>query len=292
MNLIEVKVITTQEAVPAVSNILMEQNAQGIQIDDAKGDGTAAVITYFPDDVDIKTIKANVEAKTKNLTEFGLNPGAAKVLVDDIEEKSWAYNWEDYYHAERITRYLTIVPAWEDYKSSESDQLIIKLDPGMAFGTGTHPTTKMSMQALEATLRGGEKLFDVGTGSGVLSIAARLLGAGEIEAWDNDPIAVASTKKNFDLNPGMNDIKVSENSLLEGIKGKADVIVANMLAEVLIPLVPQAAEHLDKGGKFITAGIYADKLAIMLETLKDSGFTINQVTSADDWRSIIATKGE
>ena len=162
----------------------------------------------------------------------------------------------------------------------------------MAFGTRTHPTTKMAMQALEMTLRGGEKLFDVGTGSGVLSIAARKLGANQIEAWDNDPIAVEATKKNFALNPGMNNIKVSVNSLLDGINGKADVIVANMLADVLLPLIPQAVEHLDKGGKFITAGIYADKLEIMLKNLKENGFKINQVTEVDNWRSIIATKGE
>lgn len=292
MNLIEIKVKTTQEAVPAVSNILMEQNAQGIQIDDAKNDGNATVITYFPDDVDIKKIKKDVETQTKKLIDFGLNPGNVEVVISDIEEKSWAHNWEDYYHAERITRYLTIVPAWEDYQSKESDQLIIKLDPGMAFGTGTHPTTKMAMQALEMTLRGGEKLFDVGTGSGVLSIAARKLGANQIEAWDNDPIAVEATKKNFALNPGMNSIKVSVNSLLDGINGKADVIVANMLADVLLPLIPQAVEHLDKGGKFITAGIYADKLEIMLKNLKENGFKINQVTEVDNWRSIIATKGE
>lgn len=292
MNLIEIKVLTTQEAVPAVSNILMEQDAQGLQIDDNHEDGTAAVITYFPEQVDINKIKQVVEDKTKALTEFGLNPGNVKVLVSDIEEKSWAYNWEDYYHAERITRYLTIVPAWEDYQDPESDQLIIKLDPGMAFGTGTHPTTKMAMQALETTLRGGERVFDVGTGSGVLSIAARKLGAGEIKAWDNDPIAVASTKKNFALNAGMSDVQVEVNSLLEGIEGKADVIVANMLAEVLLPLIPQAITHLDQGGKFITAGIYADKLAIMVQKLKQVGFKIDQIIEVDDWRAIIATKGE
>lgn len=292
MNLIEFKVITTKEAVPAVSNILMEQAAQGIQIDDDTNDDAATVITYFSENVDVDELKKIIENKTKALKKFGLNPGQANVLVSDIEEKSWAYNWEDYYHAERITRYLTIVPAWEDYQKKASDQLIIKLDPGMAFGTGTHPTTKMAMQALEITLRGGEKVFDVGTGSGVLSIAARKLGAGKIEAWDNDPIAVESTKKNFALNPGTEDITVSVNSLLDGIIGTAEVIVANMLAEVLLPLIPQAVSHLNQGGKFIMAGIYVDKLEIILKTLEQNGFKINQVMEVDDWRSIIATKGE
>ncbi len=291
LNLIEVKVMTKQEAVPAVSNILMEAGAQGVQIDDHKLEDVA-VISYFPDDADIKSILLKIRAKVVNLTAYGLNPAPAKVTARSLSDAKWATTWEKYYHAERVTRFLTIVPAWEDYENKETNQIIIKLNPGMAFGTGTHPTTKMAMQALETILRGNETVFDVGTGSGVLAVTSRKLGAGDIFAWDNDKNAVESAKKNIALNMGMQNIQVGINSLLEEIIGTADVIVANMLAEVLLPLVPQAADHLKKGGKFITAGIYFDKLDDMIDELNQHGFVINQVMSVDNWRSIIATKGE
>ncbi|WP_413627376.1 50S ribosomal protein L11 methyltransferase [Fructilactobacillus vespulae] len=290
MDLIKMKVITTNEAVEAVSNILMEQDAQGIQIEE--GNNKVNVITYFPSSTDILKIQKLVTAKTQALKEYGLNPGEAKVVINEVKQSDWANKWESYYHVERVTRFLTVVPAWEDYQPETGDQILIKLDPKMAFGTGTHPTTKMSMQALENVIRGGEKVFDVGTGSGVLSIVAQKLGAGKIRAWDNDPVAIESAAKNLELNDDVHDIDLGVNSLLDGISDKADVVVANMLAEVLLPLIPQVNERLNKSGKLILAGIYADKLNDIKLALDEQNFVIEQISELGNWRSIVAIKGE
>lgn len=290
MDLIKMKVITTNEAVEAVSNILMEQDAQGIQIEE--GNNKVNVITYFPSSTDILKIQKLVMAKTQALKEYGLNPGEAKVVINEVKQSEWANKWESYYHVERVTRFLTVVPAWEDYQPETGDQILIKLDPKMAFGTGTHPTTKMSMQALENVIRGGEKVFDVGTGSGVLSIVAQKLGAGKIRAWDNDPVAIESAAKNLELNDDVHDIDLGVNSLLDGISDKADVVVANMLAEVLLPLIPQVNERLNKSGKLILAGIYADKLNDIKLALDEQNFVIEQISELGNWRSIVAIKGE
>ncbi|USS87374.1 50S ribosomal protein L11 methyltransferase [Fructilactobacillus hinvesii] len=289
MKLIEVRVTTTNEAVEAVSNLLITAGAQGIQIDDQLPGKQVAVLTYVTEAGDLTKLVQQVEQGLAHFPEYGLNPGVATITTEPVDDR-WTTEWEQYYHAERITRYLTVVPNWEDYQPEQTDQKVIRLDPGMAFGTGTHPTTKMALQALEISLRGEETVFDVGTGSGVLSIGARLLGAGTIRAWDNDPVAVESARQNLAANPNMADIAVETNSLLTGIDGTADVIVANMLAEVLLPLIPQVPRHLNPQGHLILAGIYADQLAKVEPQLKQHHFTVEQTMVAGNWRALIATQ--
>ena len=160
----------------------------------------------------------------------------------------------------------------------------------MAFGTGTHPTTKLMLQALEMTLRGGESLLDVGTGSGVLSIAAKQLGAGAVQAFDLDPVAVASAKKNLALNPVAADVQVAQNSLLDGINTQVDVVVANILAEIILPLIPQALANLKPGGTFLTSGIIKDKFETVKQAQEDAGFVIDETLRIKDWYGIIAHK--
>lgn len=313
MDLVKVSVKTSHEAVDAVSNILMEQGATGVQIDDRNdyevlkreanwdqyelGDSRtdynlneAQVSAYFKDKIDVDNVVKKVKNKVGSLNQFGLDPGPNLVSVKSVKDEDWATSWEKYYHPERVTRFLTVVPSWEDYDIKNSDELMVRLDPGMAFGTGTHPTTKLAMQALEMTIRGDEIMLDVGTGSGVLSIAARELGAGTINAYDVDDVAVKSAEKNIALNPGMQEIQVKVNNLLDGINIKADVVVANILAEIIIPLIPQAEKCLNDGGIFITSGIIADKLDEVVATLKKHHFKINQVLTMKDWRSVIAEK--
>lgn len=195
---------------------------------------------------------------------------------------------EKYYHPVRITRYLTVVPSWEDYQPENTDEKVIRLDPGRAFGTGTHPTTRLALLALEKEIRGSESMIDVGTGSGVLSIAAKYLGAGEIDAYDIDDEAIKATKENVALNPIAKDINIGTNSLLDGISKKVDLIVANILAEIIIPLIPQAKECLNPGGKFITSGIINDKKDLIVNELTKHGFVIDEILNQKDWYSIIA----
>ena len=204
-----VTVETSTEAVDAVSYILTDTGAAGIQIEDAAdfaklkpgryGDEIidpssiphrqtgAAVTGYYPSSVFVPELLPGIKQRVLKLKEFGLNPMPATVKSEAIENQDWKTAWEKYYHPVRVTRTLTVVPEWEDYQPSSDEKLLI-LDPGMAFGTGTHPTTQLMLQALELTVRGGESMLDVGTGSGVLSIAAKLLGVGKIKAYDIDEV--------------------------------------------------------------------------------------------------------
>ncbi|MTV81269.1 50S ribosomal protein L11 methyltransferase [Secundilactobacillus folii] len=309
-----VTVKTTNEAVEAVSNILMEHGASGVQIDDAKDyeqlekvdwakkgeivnvdeiphvKSGADVTAYFPATIFVPEIVPEIKQQVAELVKFGLNTGAGTVNTDKVDEANWATAWQKYYHPVRVTRFLTVVPSWEDYQPKVKDERIIRLDPGMAFGTGTHPTTKLSLQALEIILHGGERLIDVGTGSGVLSIAAKQLGAGDIRAFDLDQVAVESAAKNLALNPVAKDVKVTANNLLTGISGEADVIVANILAEVILPLIPQAWSLLPVHGYFVTSGIIAEKVDKVVAAQRKQGFKIIQTLKMGDWYGVIAQK--
>lgn len=309
-----VTVKTTNEAVEAVSNLLMEHGASGVQIDDqadyeqfrhvdwaSKGEilnvdeiphvqSGAHVTAYFPATVFVPEIVPEIKQQVEGLTQFGLAVEPAEVVTDKVDETNWATAWQKYYHPVQVTRFLTVVPSWEDYTPQHADERLIVLDPGMAFGTGTHPTTKLSMQALEMVIHGGERLIDVGTGSGVLSIAAKQLGVGDVRAYDLDQVAVDSAQKNLALNPVASTVKVAANNLLTGISGEADIIVANILAEVIIPLIPQAWALLPVHGYFVTSGIISDKVSDILAAQRQQGFRIIQTHKMGDWYGVIAQK--
>ncbi len=310
----EISVITSSEAVEAVANILMERGATGVSIEDSKDFDQlkpgkygehgeiidpasvphlsvgAIVSAYYPESKRIEEQLPALTERIRGLSKFGLNPGPAEIKTNPVVDENWKTAWEKYYHPVHVTRYLTIVPSWDDYqKQSELEQLI-RLDPGMAFGTGTHPTTQLSLQALEIILRGGESLIDVGTGSGVLSIAAKLLGADDVSAYDVDDVAVRSAQKNMQLNPVAKEIPVAANDLLAGIYRQVDVIVANILAEIIVPLVPQANTNLKPGGYFLMSGIIKDKLSVVQDALIQNKFKIVEVLSMADWVAVIAQK--
>lgn len=287
MDWTELVVETTNEAIDAVTNILMENEAGGVQIDDDDLNDVR-IITYFPANVNVAEKVPELEMQIKGLSRFGIDSGKATVKLSDVNDDSWRDVWKKYYHPVRITRYLTIVPSWEDYQPENADEKVIRLDPGRAFGTGTHPTTRLALLALEKEIRGSESMIDVGTGSGVLSIAAKYLGAGEIDAYDIDDEAIKATKENVALNPIAQDINIGTNSLLDGISKKVDLIVANILAEIIVPLIPQAKECLNPGGKFITSGIINDKKDLIVNELTKHGFVIDEILNQKDWYSIIA----
>ena len=287
MDWTELVVETTNEAIDAVTNILMENEAGGVQIYDSDLNDVR-IITYFPANVNVAEKVPELEMQIKGLSQFGIDPGKATVKLSDVNDDSWRDVWKKYYHPVRITRYLTIVPSWEDYKPENDDEKVIRLDPGRAFGTGTHPTTSLALLALEKGIRVKETMIDVGTGSGVLSIAAKYLGAGEIDAYDIDEEAIKATKENVDLNPVAKDINIGTNSLLDGIDKKVDLIVANILAEIIVPLIPQAKDCLNPGGKFITSGIIKDKKDKIVEKLTENGFVVDEILNQKDWYSIIA----
>ena len=309
----EVKVTTESEAVEAGSNILMEAGASGVAIEDALDfenyqedqygelldketfsslEEGAVVMAYFPETIFLPEILPFIKDSITELPEFGLNIGENIVEVSEVEESDWATAWKKYYHPVRVTRYLTIVPSWEKYEPKHEDEKIITLDPGMAFGTGTHPTTNLTLQALETVLRGGETVLDVGTGSGVLSIASSLYGAKDIYAYDLDEVAVRSAQENVDLNANTENIHVSANDLLVGVEQEADVIVANILADIIVLMVEDAWRLLKPEGTLIVSGIIEDKKDMVLEEMYAQGFEVDRIFQQKDWFAIILKKPE
>lgn len=311
MKWIEVSVQTANEAVEAVSNILIEAGSQGVSIEDRQDflqvpdDGlgqvwaldeadfsTEGVIikAYFPETLFLPEILIDIKERILKLTTVGLAIEPNILTVAEVTETNWATAWKKYYHPLKVTRFLTVVPSWEDYEPKYEDERIIRLDPGLAFGTGTHPTTRLSLQSLEASMIGEETILDVGTGSGVLSIAAKALGAGKVYAYDLDDVAVQSAYDNIQLNEYAQDIQVSANDLLKGVEIKADIVVANILAEIIVPLIPDAWEALKPNGLFLTSGIIESKKGTILSHLREQGFEISQILQMKDWVAVIAQK--
>jgi ribosomal protein L11 methyltransferase len=214
-----------------------------------------------------------------------------KVTISEVNEEEWATAWKKYYNPVKISEKFTIVPTWEIYEPVSSDELIIELDPGMAFGTGTHPTTVMCIQALERTVRPGDRVIDVGTGSGVLSIAAAMLGAEDVRAYDLDDVAVTTAKLNIKLNKVSQSVDISQNNLLDGVEEhSADVIVANILAEVILRFTDDVARVVKPGGSFIASGIIQQKKELVKDALIEAGFEIAETILMEDWVAIIAKR--
>src|SRR5690606_25826245 len=292
----EISIHTTQEAVEPVSNILHEAGASGVVIEDPfdltkeREDVFGEIYQLNPDDypdegVIVKaylpvnsflgeTIEEIKEA-INNLLLFDIDLGHNRISINEVHEEEWATAWKKYYHPVKISERFTIVPTWEEYEPVHSDELIIELDPGMAFGTGTHPTTVMSIQALEKTVKTGDTVVDVGTGSGVLSIAAALLDAKNIIALDLDEVAVESAKENIQLNHLQGKVEVRKGDLLTGLTVKdVDVLVANILADIIVRLTKDASSIVRKGGYFITSGIIQAKRQEVKQALDEAGFDI------------------
>ncbi|PID00468.1 50S ribosomal protein L11 methyltransferase [Sporosarcina sp. P29] len=308
----EVSVHTTHEATEAVANILHEAGASGVVIEDSEEPGKERVDQYgeiyaldkddFPSEGVI--IKAylpvnsfinetveNLELEIEGLRQFSLNPGRFTIGITEVDEEDWANSWKQYFHPVKISKRFTIVPTWEEYTPVESDELIIELDPGMAFGTGTHPTTVLCLQALEKYLEPGQTIVDVGTGSGVLAIGAALLGAKHITALDLDEVAVRAAQENVTYNHADDRITVLKGNLLDSIEEPPDMIIANILAEVIMSFSKDAYQLVKPGGLFITSGIIGAKREEVRNDLTAQGFEIVETVLMEDWVAIIARKG-
>lgn len=302
----ELSVVVNREAQEAVANILVESGSQGVAIEDSadylgpvgkygelfpevEQSDMIKITAYYPESMAIEAIKSEVSQAIRQLPDFGLKTGQMSLSHHELAEADWAENWKRYYQPTRISHDLTIVPSWTDYQPSQGEK-IIKLDPGMAFGTGTHPTTKMSLYALEQVLRGGETVLDVGTGSGVLSIASSLLGAKAIYAYDLDDVAVRVAQENIALNPDMGNIHAAIGNLLEGVDQEADVIVANILADILVNLTDDAYRLVKDEGYLILSGIIAEKLDLVLEAAYSSGFLLETQMMQGEWHTLIFKK--
>ena len=307
----EISIHTTNEAVEPISNILHEAGASGVVIEDpaeltkVRDQLFGEIYDLNPNDypADGIIIKAympltsfsgealdTIQQKITGLLQYNIDLGRNIVTTSEVKDEDWETAWKQYYHPVKISETFTIVPTWEDYKPVHSDELILELDPGMAFGTGTHPTTVMCIQALEKVVKDGDFVIDVGTGSGVLSIAAALLGAEQVTALDLDDVAVSAAKINVELNSVSNRVTVKHNDLLNEVKGEADIVVANILAEVIVRLAPAASETVKSGGLFITSGIIQQKKEEVKAALIDAGFVIEETLDMENWTAFIARR--
>lgn len=307
----ELSIHTTHEAVEAISNILHEAGASGVVIEDSmefareRQDMFGEIYALDPNDFPAKGVilKAylpvssflvetveEVKLAIKNLSNYGINVGENEIAISEVNEEDWATAWKKYYHPVKISERFTIVPTWETYEPVSTDELIIELDPGMAFGTGTHPTTVMCLQALEKTVKSGDYVTDVGTGSGVLAIGAALLGAKHVHALDLDEVAVRSAKINVKLNNVEHIADVVHGNLLDNVEQQSDVVVANILAEIIMSFTDDAFQIVKEGGMFITSGIIGAKKEDVKESLETAGFIIVEVMMMEDWVTILSMK--
>ncbi|EPD54381.1 50S ribosomal protein L11 methyltransferase [Paenisporosarcina sp. FSL H8-0542] len=307
----ELSIHTTHEAVEAVSNILHEAGASGVVIEDSeefareREDRFGEIYALNPNDFPTEGVilKAylpvtsflgetveEVKLAINNLINYDINVGDNIVKISEVNEEEWATAWKKYYHPVKISERFTIVPTWETYEPVATDELIIELDPGMAFGTGTHPTTVMCLQALEKTVKPGDYVTDIGTGSGVLAIGAALLGAKHVHALDLDEVAVRSAKINVKLNKVQNTTDVVHGNLLDTVKEPSDVVVANILAEIIMSFTQDAFKVVKEGGMYITSGIIGAKKDDVKQSLEAAGFEIEEVMMMEDWVTIISKK--
>ena len=213
-----------------------------------------------------------------------------EISTEGMNEDDWAESWKQYYHPIPLGK-VTIVPAWQEYDAKE-DEVIIKMDPGMAFGTGTHETTRLVIRIMQDVIKGGERVLDVGTGSGILSICASKLGAKECFAYDIDPVAVKVARENA-LADGCTNVTVGVSDLLRGVYrdgGKYDVCVANIVSDIIIRMMPDIGDFLHTGAPLILSGIICDRADEVRESVRSCGFTILREEQENDWVAILAVK--
>jgi ribosomal protein L11 methyltransferase len=309
----EFSIHTTQEAVEPVCNILHEAGASGVVIEDPQDlvkdreDHFGEIYHLSPNDYPEEgvIIKAYLQVNSflgetvegikdaiNGLLIYGIDIGHNTVKISEVNEEEWATAWKKYYKPVKVSQYITITPTWEEYLPKSDDECIIELDPGMAFGTGTHPTTVLCIQAIEKRIKAKDHVIDVGTGTGVLSIAAAKLGAEKVLALDLDEVAVQSATINVKLNKVQDSVTVKQNNLLEQITGEVDLVVANILAEVIVRFVDQARNVLKNGGTFITSGIIRAKKEEVRSSLLDHGFIIEETLEMEDWVAFIASNNK
>lgn len=309
----ELIITTTHEAKEAIANILNEQGANGVVIEEAMRNKSrygfrfgeiydlkdkkhtqkgVTIKAYFLNDETWEPLRQSIVTKIEQLREFGLQIDPFSVKVEHVQESDWENEWKQYFKPFHVTDHFKIVPTWEATDVEHTGSQRILMDPGMAFGTGTHATTKLSLQALEEVLEAGDIVVDVGSGSGILSIAACLLGAKHVYSYDLDQVAVNSTINNRDLNHLTDAITVEQNDLLKDINHEetVDVVVANILAHIIVELIDDAYEQLKPNGYFIVSGIIEKEVENIEERLKNGGFSIIERRCEEDWHTFIARK--
>lgn len=308
---LEVSVKVTHEAVEATAEILREAGARnGVMINDPQlweevrshcswelcdplpenvNPEVVTVSAYYPEDEELAGRLQRIDTEL-TLVETRIGKFRfGSVLFRKVSEKDWANEWKQYFHVTRVGKRLVIRPSWEEYKE-RPDDVVLELDPGMAFGTGTHPTTCLCLEAMEELIFSEATVFDVGCGSGILSMAAAKLGAAQIKAVDIDGVAVRTARQNV-AKMGLSDrIEVRQGDLLHGTTGKADLIVANILADVILMLSPDIPQKLNDDGVFFASGIIEAYREDVTQAAARVGLKVTKVTQIEDWVGLTIRK--
>lgn len=308
MKWIEVQIKTTTELEEIVCSIMYDLGVSGLAIEDPNDilafqqseenwdfidpelinqDYEGVIIkAYFPESDDItdkiELVRESIERNPLNETGKSLG----QVTVSEVNDADWAENWKRYYKPVRIGDKIVIKPSWEAFEPKEGD-IVVELDPGMAFGTGTHETTILCVEALEKYVKKDAIVYDVGCGSGILSIVAAKLGAKKVIGIDIDDLSVKTSKENVKINGVEEIVEIVKGNLLDNVSGKADIIVSNIIAEIIINMIPNLKDYLIHNGIFIASGIITEKLEKVKEALVNNGFSIVEEKTMNDWAVII-----
>ncbi len=308
---------TTTEAVDFLSVMLDELGIEGIEIEDqvpltevelkgmfidfppemGENDGSSKVSFYLEEDQEgQEELLIQVKKGIEEQRQF-VNVGSGKITSDQTEDLDWINNWKNFFHAFEIED-IFIKPTWEEVPEEHKDKVLIEIDPGISFGTGKHETTQLCIKQLNRYLKDGDEVLDVGCGSGILSIVALKKGAAHVVGTDIDEACMTSTYANFDVNHLSHDLGefyngnlIDDVALQEkvGIE-KYDIVVANILADVIIPMAPVIPARLKKGGKFITSGIIDFKENEVKEAIEKAGLTVVEINHQGEWVNITAEK--
>lgn len=305
---------TTTAAVDMISYALEEMGIEGVEIIDhvplseedrktmyvdllpediAPDDGTAKISFYVDEKENLEEIVFKVKEELSNIAQF-LPIGSGEISFDTTEEEDWINNWKQFFKPFRLDDNIIIKPTWEVLENQKEDDLVIQIDPGTAFGTGSHETTKLCISQLKKYIKPHQTLLDVGCGSGILSIIGLKLGVEKTVGTDIDPNAIRATLENCEINEVTEDEYTAlQGNLLADEEFKAslgshcyDIVVANILADVIIPLSAIASDFLKEDGVFITSGIIDTKEEDVKAAMVENGFEILEITRMGDWVSI------
>ena len=257
-----------------------------------------AYVSDVPENAAVEQAVRNSIAELDSMrSEIGIDMGSLKIEVRSVDEEDWANNWKAYFKPMPVGEKLLVCPSWEKIPDGNT-RAVLKIDPGMAFGTGTHHTTRMCLELLEKNIKNGDLVADLGCGSGILSIAASLMGAKETYAIDIDPVAARVAAENAELNGidmsgyfiRIGDI-LSDEKFRDDISGRQyDIVLANIVANVIIAFAPVIPQLMKPDGKLIASGIIADRLDEVLDALKANGLEAVEICSGEDWRAVLAAK--
>jgi len=249
----------------------------------------SAISGYIPDTDSSRELLSTIEQRASALLSTGIKVEITTQLVDQEE---WAESWKEFFFVTRITDRIIIKPEWREFKAGGND-LVIHLDPGMAFGTGTHPTTAMCIAMIEENLKPGQTLLDVGTGSGILMVAAGLLGVSAMAGIDTDEVAVQVAGENLEKNEIFPQIYHLEQTTLDQYQdrgtGPFDLVVANIIAEIILEIITDIKQRLKPGGTAILSGIITERKGAIVEKLQQNDFSVTEVREEGEWVAICAT---